>query len=469
MDFEQALLDLQTLTGDQRVSLEEALSFLSDGNTEGALETIKEVLEAQDIDPNVGGGVDRSKIPSSDFLDPQRRPFPIVTPKDVHDAVSSFGRAKPPIPFESFKSRLTSIAKRKGSECVSRLPDSWEVKASVSDMFDDEGWAVGVALAEIGKSIQIIKTGNFDHPEHGRIRITEADLKEMVRHFNSQIRGQQIPVDVDHKHELGAVGWFKALSGPKTVNGESALFADIEWTLKGEEVIKGGAFKYFSPHYGMWVNPETGEKFRNVLLSGAITNFPFLKGMQPISFNEFKEGTVADEIATVKVEDFNTLKEEVEKITKGLGELVASDARGKLAEKVEGSSKLSYDEKKALIEEIKASGLPDSDKESFVKKIEASESSDDKNKSDEQGLTALQTELSEVKGRETETAKQLKEANVRIALIEREKRTIKFMELVTGKRGDDPPWTGDVDKHMKLMESIADNLGEDSEELRSYI
>lgn len=83
----------------------------------------RRVAEKRDMDPDVGGGVDRDKIPASDFVDPKGRRFPIVTAGDVSDAVSSYGRAKPQIPMEKFKTRLTAIARRKGFE--SSLPESW--------------------------------------------------------------------------------------------------------------------------------------------------------------------------------------------------------------------------------------------------------------------------------------------------------------------------------------------------------
>lgn len=83
----------------------------------------RRVAEKRDMDPDVGGGVDRDKIPSEDFVDPKGRRFPVVTAADVSDAVSSYGRAKPQIPMEKFQRRLTSIARRKGFE--SALPDSW--------------------------------------------------------------------------------------------------------------------------------------------------------------------------------------------------------------------------------------------------------------------------------------------------------------------------------------------------------
>ncbi len=344
-----------------------------------------------------------------------------------------------------------------------------------SEAFAPDGWAVGVALAEIGKPIQIIKTGSFDHPEYGKIIIRESDLTEMVKHFNAQVRGQQIPVDIDHLHELGAVGWFKSLDGPTQVGSGHALFATVDWTAEGKKQLKGGAFKYFSPHFGRWTDPESKKEFDNVLLSGAITNFPFLKGMQPISFYEFKEGAVGE----VTQKEFNALKDQVgtinegvektnksvEALTESLAASRSAEDKRKLTEKVSGVSELSDTQKKELIEEIKASSLSDDDKGTLVKAVETPEEKG-KEKDKNPQLSELREEF---KGREEGLQKQLTEAQTEIKQIHREKRTIQFMELVTGKRGDDPPWVGDVDTHIKLMESLADNQGADSDELKSYI
>lgn len=77
-------------------------------------------------DPNVGGGVDRDKLPDSDFVFPDTRTFPIVIPKDVKDAVASWGRYKGTHDFGEFKAALTALARRKGAAFVAALPDGWK-------------------------------------------------------------------------------------------------------------------------------------------------------------------------------------------------------------------------------------------------------------------------------------------------------------------------------------------------------
>lgn len=99
----------------------------------------------RDMDPNVGGGVDRDKLEDSDFVipdGPSGRAFPIVTPGDVPDAVSSWGHFVAAHPdfmtFEQFKSKLTALVKRKGSAFEAKLPDSWDAKKGRSANMSDE-------------------------------------------------------------------------------------------------------------------------------------------------------------------------------------------------------------------------------------------------------------------------------------------------------------------------------------------
>lgn len=102
------------------------------------------VVEKKDVDPNVGGGVDRDKLKASDFVFGDERVFPIVTAGDVPDAVSSWGRYKGKHTFAEFQKNLTALAKRKGFE--DKLPDKWvDTKKAV-----DAVGALTKALGEHG-------------------------------------------------------------------------------------------------------------------------------------------------------------------------------------------------------------------------------------------------------------------------------------------------------------------------------
>ena len=70
----------------------------------------------------------REEMPDSDFVIPETRNFPIVTPGDIPAAVSSWGRYQGPISFDTFKRRIIEIATRKGPEFFARLPETWKLE-----------------------------------------------------------------------------------------------------------------------------------------------------------------------------------------------------------------------------------------------------------------------------------------------------------------------------------------------------
>lgn len=69
-------------------------------------------------------GKKRSELKDNDFLFPETRSFPIVTPQDVPDAISNFGRMKGKMSYPDFLRKLYNMAKRKGQEFVAALPEA---------------------------------------------------------------------------------------------------------------------------------------------------------------------------------------------------------------------------------------------------------------------------------------------------------------------------------------------------------
>lgn len=68
---------------------------------------------------------EREAMPAGDFVIPETRNFPVVTPDDIPAAVSSWGRYRGDVSFEQFKARLIALATRKGRAFVDALPQSW--------------------------------------------------------------------------------------------------------------------------------------------------------------------------------------------------------------------------------------------------------------------------------------------------------------------------------------------------------
>lgn len=105
-----------------------AAALVKNGHAKGAVTADG---TKRDMDPDVGGGVDRDQLGASDFVFGDERAFPIVTPGDVPDAVSSWGRYKGAKSFDAFKSALTELARRKGPQFAEQLPKEWTKKVIV--------------------------------------------------------------------------------------------------------------------------------------------------------------------------------------------------------------------------------------------------------------------------------------------------------------------------------------------------
>ena len=118
----------------------------------------------------------------------------------------------------------------------------------------------GSSFAELPDQIHVVPTGKWDHPVYGEMEITSADVSEFVRNFKDRVR-KDLPITAGHDNggnggELPAIGWFKELID----RGVGGLYAVVEWTAEGKQLLSDRAFKYFSPEfYEEYSDPETGE------------------------------------------------------------------------------------------------------------------------------------------------------------------------------------------------------------------
>ena len=98
------------------------------------------------------GDKKRSELKNSDFLYPNERSFPIVTPADVKDAVSSFGRSKGK-DYNDFKRRLVKKVRSKGTDFVKALPqtikDEYKIKASEDTIEDYQSEFLGMSISSL--------------------------------------------------------------------------------------------------------------------------------------------------------------------------------------------------------------------------------------------------------------------------------------------------------------------------------
>lgn len=115
-----------------RMALSQKLAWMMRSSLQSDAGVMPMMSEADDAMAMMKAAADRNttpkqreEMPAGDFVFPETRNFPIVTPDDVPAAVSSWGRYGGSESFETFKANLIALAKKKGDAFVNALPASW--------------------------------------------------------------------------------------------------------------------------------------------------------------------------------------------------------------------------------------------------------------------------------------------------------------------------------------------------------
>jgi phage I-like protein len=126
----------------------------------------------------------------------------------------------------------------------------------------------------VPSKIQLLPNGQRIKGRDGR-EFNNPDPEHLAKMFKR--RGQPLPVDIEHASEHGgfggvmdsrAVGWIVDIQARKG----GAVFASVEWTPEGENLIASKAFRFISPAFFMDESSNVRE-----FSSAAITNHPNLR------------------------------------------------------------------------------------------------------------------------------------------------------------------------------------------------
>lgn len=142
----------------------------------------------------------------------------------------------------------------------------------------------------------------YKHPRYGEVKFTPDDAKQMLDNFNANVTRTDVPWNYDHGEDRAkgnkASGWVRKLDVR-----EDGLYIGVEPTKEAMSELEDGQWKYSSiERRREWEDPETGDVHKNVLVGGAFTNTPFMRGIAPINFSEY----------VVREEQFNNEEDEVD-------------------------------------------------------------------------------------------------------------------------------------------------------------
>lgn len=153
--------------------------------------------------------------------------------------------------------------------------------------------------------MQAFPVGEYKHPVYGKIKMTFDRAKKMASNVIRKVRGIDIAIDYGHDSGGIAAGWVSSAEARP-----DGLWLFVDWTDDAATDIRSGKYRYFSPEFvDVWEHPETGEKFKDVLLGGGLTNRPFLKNIMPVNLSE----VLAEEAGSLEGGDMEKFLEALRK------------------------------------------------------------------------------------------------------------------------------------------------------------
>jgi len=142
--------------------------------------------------------------------------------------------------------------------------------------FDDGNAKAPVAL-------QLLRTGEFKH-FLGDFKLDKKDFENMVKNFKADVIPNDLALDFVHNNQDRAAAWFTGLriEAAEGSRNASELWMDLKWTTSGRKLIEGGEFRYTSAELHLdYQDPQSLKRFGPTILGAALTNRPFVKGMEP--------------------------------------------------------------------------------------------------------------------------------------------------------------------------------------------
>lgn len=134
--------------------------------------------------------------------------------------------------------------------------------------------------------VQAFPYDSWSHPIYGETTVTPDIAQQYVKNFKNNVRGTDLPIGYNHGEDKAkgdkASGWIKDMEAR-----DNGLFFKVQFTPTAIQELENGEWRYFSSEvFDEWTHPHTDEKFQYVVVGGALTNKPWVKGMLPINFSE---------------------------------------------------------------------------------------------------------------------------------------------------------------------------------------
>lgn len=310
--------------------------------------------------------------------------------------------------------------------------------------------------------------GKYQSPRYGSVVITEETLNNFVENFNNRVYQEHIPVDAEHKTKLsGALAYYREMKIGH--EGKPGVWARLELTDRGKELLDGGGFKYFSPEfYPEWDDPATGQSYKDVITGGAFTTRPFFKdkAMQPVMMGELEPESAGSELNIADfIDDMVATGASDESIANAFDAALNFVRAMEVAEKSNSGESFEKSASTTMSEDAEVTKPEESTTSQEPNPTQASEDMLRQLGEEREKREALESQVKTFSEQNTQLTE-------RIASMESENRRRAFTEIVTGRGGANdggPQWFGEPDAHVAMLEKLTKAFGEESDEVKAYI
>src|SRR5574342_426969 len=114
------------------------------------------------------------------------------------------------------------------------------------------------------KWLRAWRYSKWDHPQYGEVSITPDLGQRFKTYFEDGTLGRDHLVNYDHGGDPAKGG--KAAGQILAVDPrDDGIWYKVKFTDTAKQEIKDGEWRYVSPEYDDWVNPETGDVFEDMM------------------------------------------------------------------------------------------------------------------------------------------------------------------------------------------------------------
>lgn len=175
------------------------------------------------------------------------------------------------------------------------------------------------------KWLRAWRYSSWDHPKYGKVEVTPELGQQFKQYFDAKALGRDHLVNYEHGGDPAKGG--KSAGQILDVDPrDDGIYYKVKFTDTAKQEIKAGEWRYVSPEYDDWVNPETGQVYENMMFDLALTNTPFFKGQSPLNFSEVFTENQPKQLIDEKPKGGKAVDELLKQFASKLGIAIADNA-----------------------------------------------------------------------------------------------------------------------------------------------